>query len=280
MEYYRSFVFTEPHGFTRGVEGPACDSEGNLYAVNFARQGTIGKVSPNDGSASVFIELPEGSIANGIRFNSKGDMFIADYTMHNIWRYDMKAGKLEAFVHEDRMNQPNDICITANDIIFASDPNWKDGTGNLWRAMPDGTLSLIESGMGTTNGIEISPDEKYLYVNESRQIRIWRYDLSEDGTLSNKTLFYQFEDGSLDGMRCDIKGNIYQTRFDKGKVVVISPEGRQLTAIYLHGQKPTNVAFGGEDGKTVYVTIMDEGNVEKFRTQIEGRAFRLNKRWP
>jgi len=274
---YRSEIVTAPHTFTRGVEGPACDAEGNLYAVNFERQGTIGKVTP-DGEASVFIELPEGSIANGIRFDSKGSMYMADYTMHNVWRYEMNTGKLEVFAHDDTMNQPNDICITANDIIFASDPNWKDETGKLWRIMPDGTMTLMEDNMGTTNGIEVSPDEKYLYVNESRQRRIWRYDLSPEGELSNKTLFYQFEDGSLDGVRCDAEGNLYQARFEKGKVVVISPEGEQLTAIYVHGMKPTNVAFGGEDGKTVYVTIMDQGNVEKFRTEIPGRAFVMRDR--
>ena len=279
MEYlYRSMVLTTPHGFTRGVEGPACDAAGNLYAVNFNHQGTIGKVTP-DGDVSVFIELPEGCIANGIRFDSHGNMFIADYTMHNIWKYDMSSKELAVFAHDDSMNQPNDICITDNDIIFASDPNWKDETGKLWRVMPDGSMTLVEDNMGTTNGIEVSPDGKYLYVNESRQIRIWRYDLSPEGELSNKTLFYQFEDGSLDGMRCDIEGNIYQARFDKGHVLILSPEGKPLTAVFVHGMKPTNVAFGGVDGKTVYVTIMDQGNVEKFRTEIPGRAYYMNLRW-
>ena len=62
---------TEPGFFTSGVEGPAVDHEGNLYAVNYEKQGTIGKISP-DGFSELFVKLPEGSIGNGIRFDSQG----------------------------------------------------------------------------------------------------------------------------------------------------------------------------------------------------------------
>ena len=82
-ELFISHAFTERDGFTSGIEGPACDADGNLYAVNYARQHTIGKVTPI-GKCSVFVELPNGSIGNGIRFNSAGAMLIADYTNHNI----------------------------------------------------------------------------------------------------------------------------------------------------------------------------------------------------
>ena len=272
--YYESSLFTEPGTFTRGVEGPACDREGNLYAVNYQRQHTIGKVTP-EGTCSLFVELPEGSVGNGIRFNSNGEMLIADYTNHNILKVDMSTKAISVLSHDGSMNQPNDICITSRDIVFASDPNWKEETGNLWRVMPDGSMTLMESGMGTTNGIEVSPDENHLYVNESRQRRIWRYDLSPNGDLSNKTLFYQFPDFSLDGMRCDADGNLYQTRFEKGTVFIISPEGRALTEVYVHGEKPTNITFGGPDGQTCYVTVMDRGNIETFRAQRPGRDFVL-----
>lgn len=274
--YYESRIFTLPGTFTRGVEGPACDREGNLYAVSFKEQHTIGKITP-EGECGLFATLPEGSVGNGIRFNSSGEMLVADYTSHNILKVDMSTRAVSVFAHDASMNQPNDICITSRDIVFASDPNWKDETGNLWRVMPDGSMKLMESGMGTTNGIEVSPGDKHLYVNESRQRRIWRYDLSPDGELSNKSLFFQFDDYSLDGMRCDTAGNLYQTRFDKGTVLVISPEGRPLTEIHIHGKKPTNIAFGGPDGQTCYVTVMDQGNIETFRAQRPGRSFTMRK---
>lgn len=270
---YQSFVFTPPGGFTKGIEGPACDREGNLYAVNYKEQHTIGKVTPN-GECSVFVTLSDGSIGNGIRFNSKGEMLIADYTNHNILKVDMDTRQVSVLAHEERMNQPNDICITRNDIVFASDPLWKEETGKLWRILPDGTVDLMEEGMGTTNGIEVSPDEKTLYVNESRQRKIWAYDLKE-GELSGKRLFYEFADYQMDGMRCDCEGNLYVTRYDKGTVIILSPEGRPIREIYLSGKKCSNIAFGGPEGKTCYVTLADTGNIDCFYTEIPGRAFVL-----
>ena len=165
-QLFISQEFTPVNGFTSGIEGPACDADGNLYAVNFERQHTIGKVTP-EGESTVFVELSDGSIGNGIRFDSQGYMYIADYTNHNVLRVDMKTREISVHAHEPRMNQPNDLAIGANDILYASDPNWGESTGQLWRVDTDGKVTLLESGMGTTNGIEVSPDEKLLYVNES-----------------------------------------------------------------------------------------------------------------
>jgi gluconolactonase len=266
-----------PSGFTAGIEGPACDASGNLYAVNFARQGTIGRVTP-DGEASVFLELPEGGVGNGIRFDSHGRMLIADYVTHTIWRYDPRAQSLEPFARQPRMHQPNDLAIGANDLVYCSDPNWSDITGNLWRVNPDGSSVLLESGMGTTNGIEVSSDERTLYVNESVQRTIWAYDLSSLGDVSNKRSLIRFEDHGLDGMRTDIAGNLYVTRYGKGVIAKISPHGDVLAEIRLSGSKPSNVAFGGPDGRTVYVTIVDHGGVDAFRTEYPGREWRLHRR--
>jgi gluconolactonase len=193
-------IFTPIHSFTDGIEGPACDDHGNLYAVNFAKQGTIGVVTP-DGVGYIFVELPEGSIGNGIRFDSHGHMLIADYTGHNILKVNMRTRKIDVLAHDDSMNQPNDICITEDDIVFASDPNWQTEKGQVWRAMPDGRMELAALDMGTTNGIEVAPDEGTLYVNESIQRRIWAFDL-KDGELSNKRLLIEFPDHGLDALRC------------------------------------------------------------------------------
>ncbi|OGU70147.1 MAG: gluconolactonase [Ignavibacteria bacterium RBG_16_34_14] len=269
-ELFISKVFTDPGGFTTGIEGPACDKEGNIYAVNFQKQGTIGKVTP-DGNCSLFVELPEGSTGNGIRFNSKDEMLIADYTKHNILKIDMRTKVISVFAYEPKMNQPNDIAISSEDVLFASDPNWKDSIGNLWRIDKDGKVTLLESKMGTTNGVEVSPDDKTLYVNESIQRNVWAYDLSPEGDISNKRLLIKFDDFGLDGMRCDAEGNLYVTRYDKGTVVKMSPKGKILKEITLTGKKPSNVTFGGEDGKTVYVTLADNGNIESFRVDVRGR---------
>lgn len=287
-QLYQASEFTPVDSFTSGVEGPACDSQGNLYAVNYERQHTIGKVTPS-GEASVFLELPNGSIGNGIRFDSYGDMFIADYTNHNILKVTMAAAgrastlekrnaAISTYAHEPSMNQPNDIAIAANDVIFASDPNWASSWGQIWRIDRRGRVSLLESQMGTTNGIEVSPDERTLYVNETIQRNIWAYDLSADGEISNKRLLIQFSDFGMDGMRCDVDGNLYVTRWGKGTIAKVSPQGQILLEVELTGKNCTNIAFGGPDGCTCYVTVADRGNIETFRVERPGRAWQLFQR--
>lgn len=273
-QLYQSQRWTDPGGFTSGIEGPACDASGNLYAVNYARQHTIGKVTP-EGICSIFLELPNGSVGNGIRFDRAGSMYIADYTNHNVLKVDMNTRAISVYAHEPTMNQPNDLAITANDVIFCSDPNWSGGEGQIWRVDGPGRVTLLETGMGTTNGIEVSPDERTLYVNETAQRTIWAYDLAPSGAISAKRLLLQFPDFAMDGMRCDIDGNLYVTRWGKGTVAKVSPTGDLLLEIPLAGKQCTNLAFGGPDGCTCYVTVADTGNIECFRTEQPGRCWQL-----
>ena len=176
------------------------------------------------------------------------------------------------------MNQPNDIAIAASDIIFASDPNWAGSWGQIWRIDPDGVVTLLETDMGTTNGIEVGPNEDILYVNETVQRNVWAYDLSPRGEISNKRLLIRFADFGMDGMRCDVDGNLYITRWGKGTVVKLSPAGKLVQEIELGGAHCTNIAFGGPDGCTCYVTVADRGNVETFRVDRPGRAWQLARR--
>jgi len=273
---FKSSVLTPVNSFTNGVEGPAVDKDGNLYAVNFNRQGTIGIITPS-GESSIFVELPEGSVGNGIRFNKKGEMLIADYTKHNVLKVDMATKQITVFANEPKMNQPNDIAINKMDCLFASDPDWKGGKGSIWRIGKNGKVSLLEGNMGTANGIEVSPDNKRLYVNESVQRKVWVYDLSKKGEISNKRLLIEFPDFGMDGMRCDTKGNLYIARYGKGVVAIVSPEGKVLREVPLTGKKPTNVAFGGKEGRTVYVTLQDQGNIESFRSDTAGREWQMQK---
>ncbi|MFC1526604.1 SMP-30/gluconolactonase/LRE family protein [Candidatus Latescibacterota bacterium] len=273
-DLYVSSQFTAPKTFTRGIEGPACDADGNLYAVNFERQHTIGKVTPQ-GDASIFVELENGSTGNGIRFDSRGAMLIADYVNHNVLKVDMATRQLSVLAHESAMNQPNDVAIGANDMVYASDPNWGAQTGQLWRIGPDGAVTLLEADMGTTNGIEVAPDESTLYVNESAQRNVWAYDLSPSGEISNKRLLIQFPDFGMDGMRCDAEGNLYIARHGKGTIAKVAPDGRVLLEVELAGKSPSNIAFGGPDGRTCYVTLQDQGNVEMFRAEAPGRSWQL-----
>lgn len=261
--------------FTESLEGPAVDQNGNLYFVNPDHKGAIGVVDQN-GVFSIFIDqLPEGSTANGIRINQNGELFMADYTGHNILKVDPETKEVSIYSHSENANQPNDLTLM-DDIIYASDPNWNQGTGNVWK-IQNGQFENLLSNMGTTNGIEVSPDQKTLYINESVQRKVWAFTINSDGGLSNKRELISFEDFGMDGMRCDIEGNLYITRHGKGTVVKVSPSGEILKEIILKGKKPSNIAFGGTKGRTAYVTLQDRGYIEQFKVEAPGNAFIKNR---
>ncbi|MDF1815816.1 MAG: amidohydrolase family protein [Verrucomicrobiales bacterium] len=263
--------FTKSGLFTGGIEGPACDRDGNLFAVSFEDKRNIGRVTP-EGRAEKWIELPEGSTGNGIRFNRAGEMFVADYTGHNILKIDPETKNIEVFAHQPEMHQPNDLAIAADGTLYASDPDWKNGDGALWRISTDGKVTQLADGKGTTNGIEVSPDGKILYVAESKQRRVLAYDLDSEGIANERTIL-EFPDFGLDGMRCDAEGNLYITRHGAGVILKASPEGEIFRTIELPGSMPSNLCFGGEDGKTVYVTEVENQQVLRFRVDVPGLSW-------
>jgi len=272
---YVATPLTKPMEFTSGIEGPACDAEGNIYAVNFAKQQTIGKVTPK-GMGEIFVTLPGKSTGNGIVFDTSGRMYIADYAEHNVLRVDMKTKKIDVFAHEDSMHQPNDLAIAPNDTIYASDPDWGTNKGQVWMVSTDGKIKNVAHNLGTTNGIEVSPDGQWLYVNESIQRNVWKFPIKSDGTLGEKQLIKEFPDYGFDGMRCDVEGNLYITRYGKGTVVIMTPDGKDLHEIDVLGKSPSNLCFGGPDGKTVYVTEVDHTRLVQFRVERPGAAW---QRW-
>ena len=269
---YLATPLTATNSFTAGIEGPACDRAVNIFAVNYQKQQTIGRTTPA-GQTEVFVTLPNDSVGNGIRFDRAGRMYVADYVGHNVLRIDPTTRAVTVMAHEPMMNQPNDLAIAPNGTLYASDPNWKAKTGQLWRIDPDGTTTRLAADMGTTNGVEVSPDGKRLYVNESVQRNVWVFDIQPDGGVANKRLLRQFPDHGFDGMRCDAAGNLYITRYGKGTVVVLSPAGQVLREIDVLGARPSNLCFGGPDGRTVYVTEVEHRRLVQFRVETPGAAW-------
>ncbi|MCA9041416.1 MAG: SMP-30/gluconolactonase/LRE family protein [Planctomycetaceae bacterium] len=267
--------FTPEKSFTAGIEGPACDAEGNIYVVNFLEQQTIGKTTP-DGETSVFLKLPGKSVGNGIRFDRSGVMFVADYMGHNVLKIDIQTREVEVYAHSDEMSQPNDIAIMSDGTLFASDPKWSDGAGRIWRINLDGSVELAADNLGTANGIDVSPDGKTLYVNESVQQNVWKFTITPEKKLVDKKLVKKFDDHGFDGMRCDVDGNLYITRYGKGTVIKLSPAGEVLQEIDVLGARPSNICFGGPDGRTAYVTEVEHQRLVTFRVDRPALSW---KRW-
>ncbi|MBR1297375.1 SMP-30/gluconolactonase/LRE family protein [Bradyrhizobium sp. AUGA SZCCT0042] len=279
---FESSQVTPAGEYTSGIEGPATDLGGNLFVVNIGKPGTIGKLAAGGANSEKFIDLPEGSVGNSIRFARDGTMFIADYKKHNI--FEVRKGSLDPVVwfHSDLMSQPNDMTIARDGAIYASDPNWKGRSGQIWRIAktPDGSVRgqvmTAPRAMGTTNGIDLSPDGNTLYVGESNSGQIWSYAI-RGNDLTSARLIKTFEPDTIDGLRTDVSGRLLVARIQKGTIAVIKPNGTVQKEIALKGKEPTNLSFGGKDGKTVFVTQRQGGFIESFRTDQEGREHCLQR---
>lgn len=265
--------------YTFGIEGPAVDADGNLYVVNYGRQGTIGKVTTGNTRSQLFAELPSGSIGVSIRIGRDRRMYVADYKKHNVFVFEPGDATPRVHFHSDSFNQPNDMALARDGTIYASDPNWRGRRGQVWRIMPaagagNGTMVVTERKLTTTNGIDLSPDERTLYVAESEGREIWAYRI-DGARLTAPRLVRRFSDFSLDGIRTDIDGRIYVARILKGTIEVLTADGKTVREVALNAKEPTNLAFGGPDGKTVYVTQRQGGFIETFRADRPGREFCL-----
>ncbi len=267
---FKAYDYTAENQFTSNIEGPAVDNDGNLFVVNYQRDGTIAAVDKN-GVCSVYVQLPPNSTGNSIQFNKEGNMLVADFTGHNILLVNTTTRVVSVFCHNDNFSQPNDICINRNGQVFASDPDWKNGTGKIWRIDVAGYPVIAKDQMGTTNGICLSPDGRTLYVNESVQRNVWAFDVDDKGDLGNKRLFTSFKDFGLDGMKCDINGNLYICRYGKGAIAIFNRDGRQIQEVPLKGKNVSNIVFGGWDFKTCFVTLQDRKCLEKFNSDVPGR---------
>jgi len=279
---FESRQVTPAGEYTSGIEGPAADGEGTLFVVNMGRPGTIGRLAAGGSHSEKFLDLPQGSVGNAIRFDRHGTMYVADYKKHNIFAIRKGSAAPEVIFHSDLMSQPNDITIARDGTIYASDPNWKGRNGRIWRISTaadghvQGAIMTAPRAMGTTNGIDLSPDEQTLYVGESSSGQLWAYGLHGD-ELTSPRLLKTFEADSIDGLRTDVDGKLLIARIRKGVITVLRPDATVQQDVVLRGTDPTNLAFGGPDGRTVFVTQRQGGFIEAFRTDREGREHCLQR---
>jgi sugar lactone lactonase YvrE len=276
---FESRQITPSGEYTQGIEGPAVDAAGALFVVNFGHQGTIGKLKPGASRSELFATLPPGSIGNGIRFDREGRMFIADFKKHNVLVIEPDGSAAKVYFHSDRFHQPNDLAIAGDGTLFASDPLFPH-SGQIWRiargadGKGSGEIMSSERSMGATNGIDLSPDGTTLYVSEPNTREVWAYRL--DGTkLASPRLVKKVDRGELDGLRTDLDGKIYVARPLNGTIAVLAPdtppEAALVREITLRGNEPTNLTFGGPDGKSVFVTQRQGRFIESFRVDRAGR---------
>jgi sugar lactone lactonase YvrE len=278
---FESEAVTGSNVFTRHIEGPSTDADGNVYVCNFRTDGTVGRLRPGQSDPKSFLSLPRGSIPNGSRFDKNGRMFLADFKGHAIFVVERGARSAAVYFRSTQFHQPNDLAISSNGALFASDPDFGGRNGRIWRVVKgadgrvSGAIMASDRTMGVANGLDLSPDEKTLYVSESDTREVWSYAIEGD-KLTSSRLIHRFEGPAveeLDGLRTDVNGRIFVARPGAGTIAVLGQDGSLVREVKVLGPNPSNLTFGGPDGKTIYVTNASTRGVEVFRTDGPGREF-------
>lgn len=212
--------------------------------------------------------------ANGLAVGPDGDLLIAQHDGQVARRGDDgSTTSLASAYGGKRLNSPNDLTVASDGSIYFTDPPYgvddderELSFSGVYRISPNGELTLLTKEFSRPNGICLSPDEATLYVNDSGETLIRAYDLTDDGEIENGRRFAAPKDekaeGSTDGMKVDAEGNLYTT--GPGGVWVYGPDGTQLARIAVP-KAPTNLAFGGPERKTLYITARPH----VYRTSVE-----------
>jgi gluconolactonase len=284
------------------LEGPAVDASGNVFFSDIAGNRIL-KMDPK-GAVTTF--RADSGRTNGNCFDAQGRLISCEGSEQGIGRRrmvrtDMKTGEvtvLTARYDGKRYNSPNDCCVDAKGRIWFTDPRYGPDRSDLEMDVEavyciDGagrvTRRLTQKEIHRPNGIAVSPNDKTLYVIDSHpkvggNRKIWAFDLAADGSLSKQRLVYDFGKGrGGDGMRVDMNGNLWvaaginQPRGNPGEsldvpagVYVISPAGQLLGRIPIPEDLLTNLAFGGPQRKTLYVTAGK--TVYRFPVNVSGYA--------
>jgi gluconolactonase len=222
--------------------------------------------------------------SNGMTLDPQGRLTVAGHAKRDVWRLESPDPQGHITVLAEsyegrRLNSPNDLVYRSDGSLYFTDPPYglrtqKDddpdkqlginGVYRLANALDQrpgeiparGQLQLLITDLPRPNGLAFSPDEKYLYVDNTEPEKLWmRYRVEADGTLTDGEVFFDAtldsRPGLPDGMKVDEEGNVYGT--GPGGILIFSSEGRHLGTI-LTPEKASNLAWGGTDRKTLYIT--------------------------
>lgn len=256
-------------------EGPAWDGKGSLF-LSSCYGGYIYKISGNE--QEIFVDSLTSIIkqTNGLTFDMDGNLFACDYGKGAIIRIlpDKSTSVISNGYDGKRFNRPNDLAFHPDGRLYFTDPKSYGADkpdGRLFRLnVSTGEVELIRDSLCFPNGIAFSGNAKELYVSESAKNRILKFILDDNGNINSEEIFAELPGGDPDGIDFDIMGNLYVAHFGGSTIYVLDENGFVVEQISTPGRKPSNVEFGGEDFKTLYITEDETNSVYYLRRGIPG----------
>jgi gluconolactonase len=286
------------------VEGPVwVHSSGPGFLIfSDIPANVIDKWNPPDGKVSVFLDksgfasadpgdagfqLNNGHAvvtlygSNGVTLDKQGRVTFCQHGDRAVVRLE-KDGKRTVIADRyegKRLNSPNDLVYKSDGSLYFTDPPYglRKLADDPKKELPfsgvyrwaNAKLTLVNKDFSAPNGLAFSPDEKYLYIDDSASKTYWRFDVQPDGSLANKTLLIDMssskEAGVPDGMKIDRNGNIYGA--GPGGVWILTADGKHLGTI-RPPENPANLAWGDADVKTLYFTAVT--GLYRLRVNVPG----------
>lgn len=245
------------------TEGPVW-RDGSLLFSDIPNSRTVCWRESSEGFSVSTYRTPSGN-ANGLTLDREGRLISCEHSARRVSRQEADGtyATLADSYQGKKLNSPNDVVVRSDGTIYFTDPPY--GVEDLglepdldfrgvYMIATDGALHLLVDDFDRPNGLAFSPDERTLYVNDSRRRHIRAFAVRDDGTLDNCRIWTDMnssDDGSPDGMKVDRDGNVFCT--GPGGIWVMNPAGHVLGRI-IGDEQPANLGWGGSDRRTLYVT--------------------------
>ncbi len=258
------------------LEGPSFDRDGNLWFVDCA----FGRIFRADPKGNVELALQYPGWPNGLKFHQDGRIFVADYKM-GILVIDPKTMKIEEVLRtafSEGFKGCNDLHFASNGDLYFTDQGQTgiaDPTGRVFRWRANGALDRLCSNVPSPNGITLSTVEKHCYVGVTRSNSVWRLPLMQDGSISKTGVCIQLSGGvgGPDGIEMDGQNGLLVCQLGVGVWLF---DSNMLPTHLVHSKDHkhhhlANIAFGGADLKTLYITESLSGDILMAKLPVAGK---------
>lgn len=257
------------------LEGPVFDAAGNLYVTDIP----FGRVFRIDPAGAWSLVGEWDGEPNGMKFLSFGELLVTDYK-NGLLVLDIRSGQVRPFLerrNSERFKGVNDLVFDSRGNLYFTDQGQTglhDPTGRVYRLAPDGRLDMLLSNVPSPNGIVLSNDERFLFVAATRGNCVWRMPLLPDGSVSKAGQFFtSYGPSGPDGLAVSADGRLLVANPGLGYVWVLNRLAEpEIVLKGPSGASLTNLAFGGADMRTLYVTDSTHGAVLTTRLEFSGQA--------